>query len=532
MSNNSSNRCNNLDPSSEGKPVQPGKGLPGLNSRSHLVLNHISKAFPGVQALNDVSFDVHGGEVHALIGENGAGKSTLLKILSGAHQADSGTIVINGEETLIEDPRAALQKGIAIIYQELTLVPWLSAAHNLYLGRERQFGRGILPMKRMNAMAREELEKIGIHLDPTVPVAELGVAEQQMVEIARALCENARFLLMDEPTASLTDREIEILFEKILALRKAGVAIVYISHRLEEIPRIADRVTVLRDGAVVHTGPVSEVAMSELISKMVGRPISSHFPPRMPAKGREILKVEPPAGAIRSRPVTVHMGEVVGLAGLVGSGRTEWAWRVIGAAPSTGERVFVDGKPVHITSPSKAKELGIGMVPENRKDHGLVLMRTVRENISMTILDRLVNWCGFINMNGQNQSCSLYVDRLGIRCSSDSVECATLSGGNQQKVVLAKWLVRDCPIIILDEPTRGIDVGTKFDMYNLINELTQAGKAVILISSDLPELISMSDRIYVMHLGDFVAEVDSRTTSQEAVMHFAFGYFEGATHGQ
>jgi ribose transport system ATP-binding protein len=505
--------------------VQPGKGLQGSNSRSRLALNHISKAFPGVQALNDVSFDVHGGEVHALIGENGAGKSTLLKILSGAHQADSGTLVINGGETVIEDPRAARQKGIAIIYQELTLVPWLSAAHNLYLGRESQFGRGILPLKRMNAMAREELEKIGIHLDPAVPVAELGVAEQQMVEIARALCENAQFLLMDEPTASLTDREIEILFEKILALKKAGVAIVYISHRLEEIPRIADRVTVLRDGAVVHSGAVSEVTMSDLISTMVGRPMSNHFPARMPAKGPEILRVEPPGGATRSRSVTVHKGEVVGLAGLVGSGRTEWAWRVIGAARSRGERVFVDGRPVHITTPSKARELGIGMVPENRKDHGLVLMRTVRENVSMTILDRLINWCGFINKNGQNQSCNYYVSRLGIRCSSDLVECTTLSGGNQQKVVLAKWLVRDCPIIILDEPTRGIDVGTKFDMYDLINELSQGGKGIVLISSDLPELISMSDRIYVMYNGDFVAELDSRKTSQEEVMHFAFGYF-------
>ena len=525
MLNSTSKRCNSLNPPLEGTPVHPGKGLQELNSRSHLELNHISKAFPGVQALNDVSFDVHGGEVHALIGENGAGKSTLLKILSGAHQADSGTIVINGGETFIQDPRAARQKGIAIIYQELTLVPYLSAAHNLYLGRERQFGRGILPIERMNAMAREELEKIGIHLDPAVPVAELGVAEQQMVEIARALCENAQFLLMDEPTASLTDREIEILFEKILALKKAGVAIVYISHRLEEIHRIADRVTVLRDGAVVHKGPVSEVTMSELISKMVGRPISSHFPPRTPAKGAEILRVEPAAGASRSRAVTAHKGEVVGLAGLVGSGRTEWAWRVIGAAPSSGEHVFVDGKPVHINSPSKARELGIGMVPENRKDHGLVLMRTVRENVSMTILDRLINWCGFINMAGQNQSCHYYVNRLGIRCSSDLVECTTLSGGNQQKVVLAKWLDRDCPVIILDEPTRGIDVGTKFDMYNLINELSQAGKGIVLISSDLPELISMSDRIYVMYNGDFVAELDSRKTSQEEVMHFAFGYF-------
>lgn len=514
------------------KAVRSEPVAPGRNGRPSLVLEHISKAFPGVQALKNVSFDVRGGEVHALIGENGAGKSTLLKVLSGAHQADSGTIIINGRETVIEDPRAARQKGIAIIYQELTLIPWLSVAHNLFLGRENEFGRVLLPLAEMHRRATDELKKIGIDLDPTVPVAELGMAEQQMVEVARALSEKAQFLLMDEPTASLTGREIEILFEKIAVLRDSGVAIVYISHRLEEIQRIADRVTVLRDGEVVYTRPVSEVTLGDLISKMVGRPISSHFPARTPVKGAEILRVEPVPGNTRSRTVVVHAGEVVGLAGLVGAGRTDWAWRVIGAAPAKGEKTLIFGKPVEISSPNKARELGIGMVPENRKDHGLVLARTVRENISMTILDRLANWCGFINLSNQSNSCSLYVERLSIRCSDDSVECGTLSGGNQQKIVLAKWLVRDCSIIILDEPTRGIDVGTKFEMYKLINELTQAGKAVILISSDLPELISMSDRIYVMHLGDFVAEVDSRTTSQEAVMHFAFGYFEGATHGQ
>jgi ribose transport system ATP-binding protein len=505
--------------------VRPGES-PGRSVRSSLVLENISKAFPGVQALKNVFFKVNSGEVHALIGENGAGKSTLLKILSGAHQADTGVIKINDRQVVIEDPRAARALGIAIIYQELMLVPWLNVAHNLYLGRENHFSKGLLPLKRMFASAKAELQKIGIDLDPTLPVAELGMAEQQMVEIARALIENARFLLMDEPTASLTDREIEILFEKIKVLRDSGVAIVYISHRLEEIQRIADRVTVLRDGEVVHSGVVPDVTLSELISKMVGRPISSHFPARTPSKGQELLRVEPPPGNTRSHPVVVHAGEVVGLAGLVGAGRTDWAWRLIGAAPAKGEGTRLSGRPVEISSPYRARELGIGMVPENRKDHGLVLARTVRENMSMTILDRLANWCGFINLSNQSNSCSLYVDRLNIRCSSDGVECGTLSGGNQQKIVLAKWLVRDCRIIVLDEPTRGIDVSTKFEMYKLINELSQDHKAIVLISSDLPELLSMSDRIYVMHLGDFVAELDARKTNQEEVMHFAFGYFD------
>ena len=525
MSTSSSN--NNQAAGISKSPDRPGGNpSPGPNGASHLAIEHICKAFPGVQALNAVSFDVRGGEVHALIGENGAGKSTLLKILSGAHQADSGAIRLDGRDITIADPRSAREIGIAIIYQELMLVPWLSVAQNLYLGREKQFGRGFLPVKQMNATAKEELQKIGIDLDPTVSVTELGVAEQQMVEIARALSENARFLLMDEPTASLTEKEIEILFEKINTLRRAGVAIVYISHRLEEIPRIADRVTVLRDGEVVHTSPVSEVALGDLISKMVGRPMTDHFPERKGFKGDEVFRVDPAPGATQSRSVIVNAGEVVGLAGLVGSGRTDWALRAIGAVPSKNERVFINDKPVQINSPAAARNLGIGMVPENRKDHGLVLSRTVRCNVTMTILDRLAKWFGFLNTGSQSDTCSLYVDRLDIRCSSEAVECGTLSGGNQQKIVLAKWLARNCQVIILDEPTRGIDVGTKFEMYTLINELSEAGKAILLISSDLPELMSMSDRIYVMHLDNLVAEFDSKQTTDEEVMHYAFGYFD------
>ena len=517
---------NNKVASPSKRTERPGENpSPGPTGSSHLVLEHICKAFPGVLALNAVSFDVCGGEVHALIGENGAGKSTLLKILSGAHQADSGSIRLNEHDVTIENPRAARKLGIAIIYQELMLVPWLSVAQNLYLGREKQFGRGILPAKQMNAMAREELSKIGIDLDPTLPVAELGVAEQQMVEIARALSENAQFLLMDEPTASLTEREIEILFEKIAMLRRSGVAIVYISHRLEEIPRIADRVTVLRDGEVVHSCPCAEVTLSDLISKMVGRPMTDHFPARTAFKGAEVIRVEPPPESTHSRSIMVHAGEVVGLAGLVGSGRTDWALRIIGAAPSKSEQVFIDGKPILIKSPASARNFGVGMVPENRKDHGLVLGRTVRSNVTMTILDRLAKWFGFLDTTTQSDTCSLYVDRLDIRCSSDAVECGTLSGGTQQKIVLAKWLARNCQIIILDEPTRGIDVGTKFEMYTLINELSASGKAILLISSDLRELMSMSDRIYVMYLGNLVAEFESKQTSDEEVMHYAFGYF-------
>ena len=497
-------------------------------ARGVLALADISKAFPGVQALAQVAFDIQSGEVHALIGENGAGKSTLLKILSGAHAADTGRITIDGEEVVIDSPRAARRLGIAIIYQELMLVPWLSVAQNLFLGREREIGRGLLSAARLHARAREELGRMGLDVDPATLVAELGVATQQMLEIARALSEDARFLLMDEPTASLTAREVDVLFEKIAALRRAGVGIAYISHRLEELPRIADRVTVLRDGAVAFAGRIADVTLEDLIARMVGRPIGDHYPPRTPARGPELLRVEPPPRDRRGRPVTVHAGEVVGLAGLVGAGRTEWAWRLVGAAPGRGERVFVRGEAARIASPRQARALGVGMVPEDRKGHGLVLSRTVRDNITLTVLDRLCRWGGLVDLARQAEVSRRYVERLRIRCPHDQVGIETLSGGNQQKVVLAKWLARDCQAIVLDEPTRGIDVGAKAEMYHLINELSRQGKAVVLISSDLPELLSMSDRVYVMHQGDVVAELDARRTSQEEVMHFASGYFERA----
>jgi ribose transport system ATP-binding protein len=521
MSINTKTSTSNLD----SKNGTPREGT-SFACRGVLGLYHISKAFPGVQALSDVSFEICPGEVHALIGENGAGKSTLLKILSGAHQADTGTLSINGQKVFIDGPRTARHLGIAIIYQELTLVPWLSVAHNLFLGRERRIGRGLLSLKKLHEMAREALAKINVSLDPSIPVAHLGLAEQQMVEIARALTEDAQFLLMDEPTASLTEREIEILFEKIEGLKQAGVGIAYISHRLEEIPRIGDRVTVLRDGAVVFGGRLSEISLPELIAKMVGRPITDHYPKRTPSRGNEIIRVEPPQGNRRSRPLSVHAGEVVGIAGLVGAGRTEWAWRLIGASPYEGEEVYLTGNSVSTRSPSMARELGIGMVPENRKDHGLVLSRTVRDNITMTVIDRLSNWCGFVDGVRQSQTSRQFVERLRIRCPGDTVGVNTLSGGNQQKIVLAKWLARECRVIVLDEPTRGIDVGAKFEMYTLINELSRQEKAVIFISSDLPELLSMADRIYVMHQGDFVAQLDAKQTSQEEVLHYASGYFE------
>ena len=507
-------------------PDQPAGAVPS----GRLAVRGIGKSFPGVRALKDVTFEVGAGEVHALVGENGAGKSTLLKILSGAYHPDEGAIFIDRREIKIPDPRTARSLGIAIVYQELSLIPWLSVANNLFLGRERLAGGGIFSQRRLRALAQAELEKLGLKTQVDRPAAKLRLAEQQLVEIARALSENARFLLMDEPTASLTGREVEVLFEKIRALARAGVGIVYISHRLEEIARIADRLTVLRDGQVVYSGPVGEIDLPEIVAKMVGRKIGEHYPPRTSRPGEEILAVRPPSSASNGRSFSVRAGEVVGLAGLVGAGRTEWAWRLVGASPSLpGEKVRLKGREVRITSPTQARSLGLGLVPESRKEHGLILSCSVRDNIVITILDRLSNFLGFVDRKTRADISRRFVDRLRIRCPHDGVSVSALSGGNQQKVVLAKWLAREGHIIVLDEPTRGIDVGAKVEMYHLINQLSLEGKGVILISSDMPELLSLSDRIYVMRQGRFVAELESAKTSQEEILAFASGFKEAQT---
>jgi ABC-type sugar transport system ATPase subunit len=490
-----------------------------------LVLRDVSKAFPGVQALADASFDVAPGEVHALVGENGAGKSTLLKILGGAHRPDAGAIALGGRAVVLESPRAARARGIAVIHQEPSLVPWLSVAHNLLLGREGEAGRWLLSRRRLHARARAALARLGVDLDPATPVAFLGVGEQQTVEIARALDQQAAFVLMDEPTAALSPRETAQLFAAIDALRQARVGILYISHRLEEIERIADRVTVLRDGRVIGTWrqrPEAETTRAGLIAAMVGRPLADHYPPRRPRPGDEMLRVAPPAGA-SGLALAVREGEVVGLAGLVGAGRTEWARRLVGAAPPRGERVWLRGRPVRIRSPRDARALGVGLVPEDRKAHGLVLERSLRDNVTLTVLDRLRGRCGLLDGRRQAALSGRFVERLRIRAPTDRVEVRTLSGGNQQKVVVAKWLARECQVLVLDEPTRGIDVGARLEMYHLINRLSEDGRAVVLISSDLPELLAMSDRLYVMRDGALVAELETPRATPEAVLAAAAG---------
>jgi ABC-type sugar transport system ATPase subunit len=489
---------------------------------SGLSVEGVSKGFPGVQALDDVSFFLRRGEVHAILGENGAGKSTLLKILSGALQPDSGRLLLDGEEISLKTPGSASDLGIATIYQELSLIPWLSVAHNLFLGRERTVGRFFMSKKKLKAKAREVFATLGITLDPGTLAGDLGMAEQQLVEISRAFSRNARFILMDEPTASLTETEINLLFGKIETLKKAGVGILYISHRLEEIFRIADRVTVMRDGKTVYSGISGELSLSELISRMVGRSIGNHYPKEIFEPGELLLKAGDGTSGPEGISLELHKGEVVGLAGLVGAGRTEWARKIFGADPDPNLRVWVRGKVYSVASPRQGRDLGMGMVPENRKDHGLVSGRSVLHNITITVMDWLVKW-GIVDRRRQSALSSEYIEKLAVKCHSDSVDISTLSGGNQQKVVLAKWLARRGEIIILDEPTRGIDVGAKLEMYQQMNALCREGKGVILISSDLPELISMSDRVYVVHEGKFVASLSKREASQEMILEYASG---------
>ena len=486
-----------------------------------LALEDVTKQFGAVRALTGVSFSVGAGEVVALVGENGAGKSTLLKILSGAHAPDDGRITIDGLPVVISGPSHATRLGIAIIHQELSLIPWLSVAQNLILGREHEVGRFVLLRRRLRRYARAVLDRLEIDLDPDTPVAHLGVAAQQMVEIARALSMNARFLLMDEPTAALSDREIDPLFRRIAALRARSVGVVYISHRLEEVQRIANRIIVLRDGAVVHQSAADATTIDAIVAHMVGRPLGDRFPPRTSKPGAERLRVESPGH--HSRNLTLKAGEVVGIAGLVGAGRTEWLWQLFGAQSPGAMKVWLDGRPVAIPSPVAARAFGLGMVPESRKEHGLIFGQSIEDNATVTLLDRLRTRLGLLDRKRRRVIAERYVTRLRIRCAGPAAPVETLSGGNQQKVVMAKWLARDCSLLLLDEPTRGIDVGAKQEIYALINELVALGKSVLLVSSELPELMAMSDRIYVMHDGRFVAELDARRTSQDEILTFASG---------
>lgn len=490
-----------------------------------LELRGISKRFPGVQALSGVTFTCRKGEVHALVGENGAGKSTLIKVLSGAHQPDGGEIILNGNRVTIRSPYDALQLGIGVIYQEFTLIPYLNTIENIFLGHEKT-NAGFVQFGKMSKTASSLLyDTLGMQFDLKRPVAYLSVAQKQMVEIAKALALNAEILVMDEPSAPLTSHELENLFEVIEVLRKQGVTIIYISHRLEEIFRIADRVTVLKDGRVVGTDDVKNLTKELLIEMMVGRDLSGHyFADKGSGRGKPILSVRNLCQAGRLNGITfdVYEKEIVGIAGLVGSGRSELMRAIFGADKLDSGEIEIDGRIVHIQGPKQAADYGIGFVPEDRKIDGLCLPLEVKVNMTLASLKQ-ISTLGVLNTANEKRVVQDQINRLRVVTPSMNQIVGNLSGGNQQKVVLAKWLVAGCKIIILDEPTRGIDVGAKAEIYHLMRELAEAGAAVIMVSSELPEILGMSDRILVMREGSIAAELSPEQATENLILRYAMG---------
>jgi len=484
----------------------------------------IRKGFPGVQALDGVDLELYSGEVLALLGENGAGKSTLIKVIGGAHLPDDGTMEIEGRSDPIHSPQDSLKAGIGIIYQEFNLVPALTASENIFLGQEPS-RLSFIPRSEERQKTLKLFDRIGAEIDPGKLCGQLSVAEQQVVEIAKALSQNARIIVMDEPTAALTPREVEGLLRVVRELRTQGIGIIYISHRLDEIDAIADRVTILRDGAHVATMEKSNFDREQMIALMVGRNLEKEFPYRQSVAGEVRLSVRnlTRGSCVKDVSFDLKAGEIVGLTGLVGAGRTETARLIFGADRMDSGSIDLDGKRLSVRSPRDAIRNGICLLTEDRKGQGLVLGQTVQENFG---LPNLGDFSGhfLISSSRESEAFSGYVDKMRIKISGHSQSAGTLSGGNQQKVVLAKWLQRNSEVIIFDEPTRGIDVGAKFEIYQLIHLLAEQGKAILMISSELPEILGMSDRIIVMNEGRVAGEIDDCSgVTQEDIMKLATG---------
>ncbi|MGW8820871.1 sugar ABC transporter ATP-binding protein [Paenibacillus lautus] len=485
----------------------------------------IMKEFPGVLALNNCRFDLRAGEVHALMGENGAGKSTLMKILTGVYQKDAGTIEFKGQPVELSNPKAAQDAGISMIHQELNLAPDLTVAQNIFIGREpRRKLRLFLDDRALHRQVKELFERMGLDMDPSIKVSELTVAKQQMVEIAKALSYNADVLVMDEPTAALSETEIEDLFRIIRQLRESGVGIVYISHRMDEIKRITDRITVMRDGQYIDTVSTAEITTQDIISKMVGRQIYETSKPERTAGEREtVLEV---IGLNQGRNLkninlTLKKGEILGIAGLVGAGRTELARAIFGADRIQSGEIRVHGRKVTIKGPHDAVRQGIGYLSEDRKRYGCVVDLDVKSNVAIASYGSFLRPGGWMNTAKIREQAEDMVSRLKVKTPHVDQEVKFLSGGNQQKVVIGKWLTRDCDILIFDEPTRGIDVGAKSEIYRLLNDLAAQGKSIIMISSELPEILRMSHRILVMCEGRITGELDHEEATQESIMHLA-----------
>ena len=484
----------------------------------------ICKNFPGVKALDDVSFSVNKGEVHGLVGENGAGKSTLMKIMSGVYKEDSGSIFIEGEEVNINSVAKAQELGIAIIFQELNLCPHLTVANNIYLGRP-PLKRNLISDKKMHEDAKSVLDDLGINISTHEIVSNLSVAKQQMVEIAKAISQKSRILVLDEPTAALTEKEIEQLFDIIRNLQKKGVGMVYISHRIEELEEICERVTVLRDGQYIGTRNYKDITVDELVNMIVGRPLEDKYPKKIRNIGEVCFEAKNLSrkGIVNVEKIEVRKGEILGIAGLMGSGRTELARLIFGADKADSKELYMDGKSITVNNPGQAIANGIGYVTEDRKFDGLALDLDVQYNTNMAHL-RHISRYGFIDDKEGKRNAQEYKGLLKIKTPSLRQKVRYLSGGNQQKIVLAKWLCNDAKLLIVDEPTRGIDVGAKFEVYELLNRLSDQGVSIIMISSDLPEILGMSDRILVIHEGTINGELDVKKTTQEEILYLAAGY--------
>lgn len=488
-----------------------------------LEMRDIRKTFPGVRALDGVDLRLFPGEVLALLGENGAGKSTLIKMLGGAHSPDSGTILIDGVPVDLSSPQAANAAGVGVIFQEFNLVPELTAWENIFLGREKRFGFAAKTHERQRAL--ELFQRIGVDVPVNAGCGELSVAQQQIVEIAKALSQDVRLIVMDEPSAALTPQEVSRLFDIIRDLKSSGIGVVYISHRLDEIFEIADRITVLRDGQHVGDAAVSDISRQQMIEMMVGREIENEFPKEPSEVGEPRLVVNSlnRADAVRDVSFSACRGEVLGFTGLVGAGRTETMRLVFGADRADSGSMTLDGRTLHIRQPADAIREGICLLTEDRKSQGLVLGLSVRENFGLPNLSTL-STAGFVNQTRERKLFDEYVDKLQIKTPNTEQLAKNLSGGNQQKVVLAKWLQRNAEVIIFDEPTRGIDVGAKYEIYMLMNELARQGKVIIMISSELPEVLGMSDRIIVMHEGRITGEIrDVENATQQQIMELAVG---------
>ena len=489
-----------------------------------LQVKNISKTFPGVKALSDVEADFYPGEVHTLVGENGAGKSTLIKVISGVYTPDpGGKVIFQGKEMNFTEPGQAIDAGIAVIHQELSIAKDLTVAQNVWLGREKKKKNGLLDKAKMNKDTQDILDFMKVDLKATTIAGELNAAQQQMVEIAKVISQNAKVVVMDEPTSSLSEHEIDALFEQVRILKKNNVAIIYITHRLKELTQICERVTVLRDGCKVDTMMVADVTEKQIVASMVGREMGDYYDKHDHEQGKEMLRVEglTREGVFRDISFTAYAGEILGFSGLVGAGRTEVMEAIFGATPIDSGKVFVKGEEVHFKNPKEAISHKIGLVTEDRRRTGLLLEKNIIENTSLPSLPFHAKKMGFVNKDWEKEQAQKYKDSLKVKAPDLQTILRTLSGGNQQKVILGKWLAADTEILILDEPTRGIDVNARSEFYALMNDFVEAGGAIIMISSEMPEVIGIANRVLVMREGRISGELTGQDINEQSIISLA-----------